>query len=96
MISFSEPSIGLKDEEANRDFGMLARTQQKVSSAVGWAISLGGSFSDEAAVEVSARLTTAVRARLPGNEPLLVTGYACLLYIHYYIYIRYIAHGALE
>lgn len=80
MIPFSQPSIGPKDEEASRAFSALAGAQRAASSAVGWAISLGQHFSEDAEEEVSRRLTTAVRARMPGTDPRLVTGYACLLY----------------
>ena len=79
MIPFSQPFIGPKDEEASRAFA-LPGAQRAASSAVGWAISLGQHFSEDAEEEVSRRLTTAVRARMPGTDPRLVTGYACLLY----------------
>lgn len=62
MIPFSQLSIGPKDEEASRAFSVLPGAQRAASSAVGWPISLGQHFSEDAEEEVSRKLTMAVRA----------------------------------
>ena len=80
LIPFSGPSIGPTTEEESRAFAQLAVAQREASSAIGWAISLGKEFIDGGETEVSSRISPVVRSRLPGADPRLCTGYACLLY----------------
>lgn len=51
-----------------------------MSSAVGWVISLGKLFEEEGKGDVSSSLLPSVREAMPGVDPRLCTGYACLLY----------------
>ena len=80
LISFSGPSIGPTTEEDSKAFSLLAEAQREASSAIEWAISLGKAFSNGGEEDVSSRINPAVRAQLPGVDPRLCTGYACLLY----------------
>lgn len=80
LIPFKEPSIGPKSTAESLAFANLSRTRKVASRAIGWVISLrkclveGGGFR-----EIREMLPT-VQEKLPGVDPRLCTGYACLLY----------------
>lgn len=59
---------------------MLGSVQREASSAIGFVISLGKKFEEEGRHKVSSSLLSAVRQAMPGVDPRLCTGYACLLY----------------
>ena len=80
LIPFSTPSIGPTSEEESKAFNLLGAAQREAYSAIGWAISLAKKFVEGGETEVSSRISPSVRAILPGVDPRLCTGYACILY----------------
>lgn len=72
--------MGPKSEEDSIAFSRLTEIQKSTSSAIGWAIKIGKTFSTEGVADITTRILPLTRKLLPKVEPRLCTGYATLLY----------------
>ena len=80
VIPFKTPSIGPTEQTESDAFGNLTTAQQRASSAIGWAISLGKDYYNTGKDNVCSTMLPIVRDSLPGVDPRLCLGYACLLH----------------
>lgn len=78
MIPFKLPTIGPCNEDEAEKFTELFEIMKTISSAVGWAVSMGRFLQEKHQFE--GRLLTEVKSRLPGVEPRLCIAYTTLVY----------------
>lgn len=78
LIPFSKPTVGPKNDGESIAFRTMPYVQTKVSSAIGWAISLGEMMISEKEY-IDGPLSNRVRKRLH-LQPRQVSGYTLLLY----------------
>ena len=79
LIPFKLPTVGPTNQQEAESFEQISRTMMGVSSAVGWAISIGRELRDGRQFDDD-RLER-VRLKLPGVEPRLCTAYTTLLFV---------------
>ena len=79
LIPFKLPTVGPTNQQEAESFEQISRTMMGVSSAVGWAISIGRELRDGRQFDDD-RLER-VRSKLPGVEPRLCTAYTTLLFV---------------
>ena len=78
LIPFNLPTVGPTNQQGAEYFEQLSQKMTKVSSAVGWAISLGKDSRDGRQFD-NDRLER-VRTKLLGVEPRLCTAYTTLFF----------------
>ncbi len=78
--SFLLPSVGPMNEHESVQFMRLLEARENMSSAVGWAISLGKILRNGGKQEISSNILPLTRKLLPGVDPRLKSGYAVLVY----------------
>ena len=78
IIPFKLPSIGPTNEQEAAEFEKLNRAMKNVSSAVGWAISIGREL--EEGQQFADDLMETVNSKLPGVDSRLKTAYTTLLF----------------
>ena len=79
LVPFNLPTVGPTNQQEAETFKQLSQKMTEVSSAVGWAISLGRELSDGRQFDDD-RLER-VRSKLPGVEPRLCTAYTTALFV---------------
>lgn len=78
VIPFQMPTIGPLNDTDVDAFCQLSTAQTNVSSAVGWAISLGRQLQLES--ETTSTILSRAKNLLPGIDPRLCMGYSLLIY----------------
>ena len=79
LVPFSLPTVGPTNLQEAESFKQLSQKMAEVSSAIGWAISLGRELRDGRQFD-DGRLEQ-VRLKLPGVEPRLCTAYTTALFV---------------
>lgn len=79
LIPFKLPTVGPTNHQEAESFKKISQTMTEVSSAVGWAISLGKELNEGRQFDDD-RLER-VRSKLSGVEPRLCTAYTTLLFV---------------
>ena len=96
LVPFSLPTVGPTNQREAEAFKQMSQKLHEVSSAIGWAISLGKELRDGQQFDDD-RLER-VRSKLPGVEPRLCTAYTTALFVVekvclYYCMLRSYVHS---
>ena len=79
LVPFSLPTIGPTNQSEAEAFKQMSQKMTEVSSAIGWAISLGKGLRD--GQQFGDGRLKQVRSKLPGVEPRFCTAYTTALFV---------------
>ena len=77
VIPFSTPKIGAKTADECVNFQKLNKLKDKMSSCIGWAISLGMKLDETGVDEINEEMLPLVCPRLEGLDPRRGIPYFC-------------------